>query len=479
MAPVIDYASVIWAPNATKSAISKLDAIQKIAAQAIIGGFRTVAFHTAESEASLQSVQERFHRHELRTWIKLHSKPPHHRFWRIKKALNLDNKTWISPLQKIALKFQKLDLSNLEQIYPYTKAPWIPSVKVVIPTSRAEAIQAAQGFKGPAGYTDASGRNNLIGIGVHWHQINVPPVSLTISSTQRLNVHSGKLAAIDAGVSQLLQLANIHALPPEITIFTDSLGALQALQKPGQQSGQSVLRNITYNTHKIETLLSKTYKIQLQWCPGHSKVIGNEMAHYLATQSTEIGKDIQVERTAAPLLQAVALPLGFKTFPCSAYARPPNPKTGKFTKSIDKSPLPYIHTRLLYQGRSKYQASILCQLRTGISRLNRYLGTIGAVASTECQCQRGVETVDHFLFRCALWSEHRREIRRLAGPRWGDTSYLLGDWSRIIKDGFFERWKPNTEMITTTIQFAINTTQLNDKRGGEEILPDLNPSSLD
>lgn len=155
--------------------------------------------------------------------------------------LNLENKTWISPLQKIALKFQKLDLSNLEQIFSYTKAPWIPPVKVIIPTSGAEAIQAAQGFKGAAGYTDASGRNNVIGIGVHWQQMNVPPVSLTISSADRLNVYAGDLAAIDACVSQLIQLANLHALPPVTTIFSDSLSALQALQKPGHQSSQSLL----------------------------------------------------------------------------------------------------------------------------------------------------------------------------------------------------------------------------------------------
>lgn len=101
----------------------------------------------------------------------------------------------------------------MEQIHPYAKAPWISPVKIVIPVSRAEAIRAAQEFKGPAGYTDASGRNDLIGIGVHWQQIDAPSVSLTISSTKRLNVHSGELAAIDATISQLLQLANKHALP--------------------------------------------------------------------------------------------------------------------------------------------------------------------------------------------------------------------------------------------------------------------------
>ena len=388
-----------------------------------------------------------------------------HRFWRLKKALNLDNKTWISPLQKIALKFQKLDLSETEQIHPYAKAPWIPSVKVVISSAKPEAIRAAQEYKGEAGYTDASGRNDLIGIGVYWQHIYAPSISLTMSSMQRLNVYSGELAAIDASIFQLLQLARKQALPPNTTIFSDSLSALQALQNPGQQSGQSVLRSITYRVHEIETMLNGSYRIQIQWCPGHSKVVGNEIAHHLASQSTEMGRVIQGGKTTPPLLQAVALPLGFQLFPLSAYARPPNPKTGKFTKSIDKAPPPQKHTRLLYSGKSKYHASILCQLRTGICRLNRYLGTIGAADSTQCYCQRGAETVDHFLFRCLLWSEHRSEIRRLAGSRWGDTSYLLGGWSGPSKDGLFEKWKPNTEMINATIQFAVNTTRLNDKRG--------------
>lgn len=178
----------------------------------------------------------------------------------------------------------------------------------------------------------------------------------------------------------------------------------------------------------------------------------------------------------APLLQAVALPLGFQLFHSSAYARPPNPKTGKFTKIIDKAPPPHKHTRLLYQGKSKYHASILCQLRTGICRLNRYLGIIGTAASTQCHCQRGVETVDYFLFRCSLWAEYRSEIRQLAGSRWGDISYLLGGCPGPSKDGLFERLKPNTEMINAIIQFAVNTIRLNDKRG-KETPPDLTPNS--
>ena len=54
--PVIDYASVIWSPGTAKSSLKKLDQIQRIGAQAVTGGFRTVALQVAEAEAGLQSV---------------------------------------------------------------------------------------------------------------------------------------------------------------------------------------------------------------------------------------------------------------------------------------------------------------------------------------------------------------------------------------------------------------------------------------
>ncbi len=51
--PVTDYTSVIWAPNASKSALSPLFQVQRLGAQAIVGVFRTVSLLVAESEASI------------------------------------------------------------------------------------------------------------------------------------------------------------------------------------------------------------------------------------------------------------------------------------------------------------------------------------------------------------------------------------------------------------------------------------------
>ena len=113
---------------------------------------------------------------------------------------------------------------------------------------------------------------------------------------------------------------------------------------------------------------------------------------------------------------------------------------------------------------SKDQIQHLCQLRSGINRLNKYLAKINAVQSDQCKCGKGEESVDHFLFRCPRWSIYRREIRRLVGRRWGDTSYLLGGWSGEQKDGDVVKWKPANEMVTATINFAMATGRLEYKR---------------
>lgn len=59
---------------------------------------------------------------------------------------------------------------------------------------------------------------------------------------------------------------------------------------------------------------------------------------------------------------------------------------------------------------------------------------------------------------------YRSEIRRLAGNRWDDSSYLLGGWSGERKAGASAKWRPNAEIVTATFNFAIATEHLEDKR---------------
>ena len=88
--------------------------------------------------------------------------------------------------------------------------------------------------------------------------------------------------------------------------------------------------------------------------------------------------------------------------------------------------LPGKHTRKLYVGLQRNEASILAQLRTGMARLNGYLYRIGAVESNKCFCGTDKETVKHFIFRCPKWGNQRIQLLQQLGNRKSCLSTALG-----------------------------------------------------
>jgi hypothetical protein len=73
---------------------------------------------------------------------------------------------------------------------------------------------------------------------------------------------------------------------------------------------------------------------------------------------------------------------------------------GASVRRIDAA-WPGNHTRRMYDDLSKRQASILAQLRTGMTPLNRYLHNIKVVESNLCECGETIESREHFVLRCA------------------------------------------------------------------------------
>lgn len=89
-------------------------------------------------------------------------------------------------------------------------------------------------------------------------------------------------------------------------------------------------------------------------------------------------------------------------------------------------------------------------------RLNGYLAKIGAVKIDTCQCGRGVELVDHFLFKCPPMARAASDsFKKLREKRTDGANYLyaLGGWSN--EKGKMEGYKAgNQEMISATVKFA-------------------------
>ncbi len=158
VAPAIDYPSVIWAPSATVLALKKLDKAQCIGAQAITGAFSTVPLLIIEVEEALTPTMNRLHWQQLSTWIKWHTKLPLHRFWKVKRTIDLANKTWISLLQKMTETFMDIDLGSLEKINAYAKAPWNPPANVCILEKEIAIAKAIQCGDLIVAFTDGSMR---------------------------------------------------------------------------------------------------------------------------------------------------------------------------------------------------------------------------------------------------------------------------------------------------------------------------------
>ncbi len=100
-------------------------------------------------------------------------------------------------------------------------------------------------------------------------------------------------------------------------------------------------------------------------------------------------------------------------------------KVGRYSKRVDTT-LPGKHTRLLYDRLARKEAGILAQLRTGMAKLNTYLHRVKAASSDQYACGQAKETVEHFLFRCRQWTEHRAEMLQCTDTDRSNISFYLG-----------------------------------------------------
>jgi hypothetical protein len=130
-------------------------------------------------------------------------------------------------------------------------------------------------------------------------------------------------------------------------------------------------------------------------------------------------------------------------------------KVGRYSKTIDTA-LPGKHTQLLYNRLTRKEASVLAQLRTGMAKLNVYLHRIEAAPSDQCACGKARETVDHFIFRCKQWDEHRTEMLQCTDVHKGNLSFYIGGKSPSDD----KNWSPNMQAVRATIPFAIATGRL-------------------
>lgn len=444
--PVIDYASNVWMHACGAKAMSPMNRIQRIGAQAIIGTFRTVATAIAEVEASIRTVQDRHAERATNLWISLRTLPKTNPLSRVGTRVF---QRFTSPLQKIAHAHQGTLTDRMEVIQPFAVAPWEGRLSTTIAPDREKAVEAVNSTHGILIATSSSERKGIVGMGGAIHDTlhnepNQKPVtySITLGTRTEQNPYTAELAAI--------AMAMRH-LPPsltrrQITICTSNQAALLAVGQPKHQSGQASIKEVY---HAASTLRTRGNHVVIAWVPSQGEFELGKKAKEAARRATEEGQIPQGQsyRTKSTTINiAKAIQREKRTLP---------EEVGRYTREMDTA-LPGKHTRTLYNALKRREANILAQLRTGMARLNGYLHRIGAAESDQCACGQATETVKHFLFRCTRWDAYRTQMLERTETRRGSLSFYLG--GKAPSDP--ERWTPNMDAVLATIRYAMASGRL-------------------
>lgn len=164
VAPVMDYASPIWYLAVSDKTLATLERAQRVAAQAIVGGFRTMGLNVAVIEAGIATTRQRLHEQTLRFWIGIHKLDDSHIHHKLAKYKG--KKRFTSPLRKAAVLFKSIKARQADKIPTVGCEPWVPKPRVYLldkeQAKQATAIEdATVDF-----YTDGSVRNGRAGIGI-------------------------------------------------------------------------------------------------------------------------------------------------------------------------------------------------------------------------------------------------------------------------------------------------------------------------
>ncbi|OQD77337.1 hypothetical protein PENANT_c114G03644, partial [Penicillium antarcticum] len=238
---------------------------------------------------------------------------------------------------------------------------------------------------------------------------------------ERWSVHAAELIGILYAINIINKIALRHWRTSHIrvrsaTILSDSKSALQAVQNPGNKSGQQIIHAILQAARNTKT---HGTSIRLQWIPGHCEIPGNDAADSLAKDTAVPGKThpfcFLLSRERAHIRQGIH----------AQWKKEWNESnTGAHLRQIDDT-LPAKYTRRLYGSLPRNRAYLLTQLRTGHCWLSTYAKAFRFRDDDLCVCGER-ESVHHVLLDCERLRELRRELRFKVGEAFNSISTLLG-----------------------------------------------------
>lgn len=256
----------------------------------------------------------------------------------------------------------------------------------------------------------------------------VSQIKMHLGAMSKHNMYEAEIVGVILAIWLLSSC--LDTVGKTVSLYINNQAVITTINALKATSGQYLIRHLNLLANNL------TCRLGFHWISSHSNIKGNEKVDELAKDAA---KGRLSARARLPHLLQARLPVSASAIKQEFHGKLKEKWEDLWEKSERSQSMAVIDDNFPFNGfhkctyqLSRYQASLMAQIRCGHIPLNMYLARIGKSDTEMCQaCIEQAEgmhqckTVKHFIFECPSFMQKRNELIAKIGIRHLNLSNIM------------------------------------------------------